>query len=290
MIKLRGAAFGFAVLVLVAACGSSAGSSLASSSGLTSQDSSAPDASVPLAADSVATYRAYLEQNADLLVQRTKPFVDAVIAGKIPQAKALYAAAREPYERIEPVAGVFGDLDPAIDALESDIPAGGTFSGFHRLERALWQQNTTAGMAPVAKKLLADVIQVQALVKTIDLDPATIANGAVGLLNEISATKTSGVEDRYSHTDLWDIQANLVGAQAAYNSVRPLIVTRAAALATTIDGGFSAVLAALQPYQKGAGFVSFTTLTPADTQAFGQLVDALADPLSQVAAIVVSAQ
>ena len=161
MIKLRGAAFGFAVLVLVAACGSSAGSSSAGSSGLTSQDSSAPDASVPLAADSVATYRAYLEQNADLLVQRTKPFVDAVVAGKIPQAKALYAAAREPYERIEPVAGVFGDLDPAIDALESDIPAGGTFSGFHRLERALWQQNTTAGMAPVAKKLLADVIQVR---------------------------------------------------------------------------------------------------------------------------------
>ena len=289
MIKLRGAAFGFAVLVLVAACGSAAPSS-AGSSGLPSQDSSAPDASVPLAADSVATYRAYIEQNADLLVQRTRPFVDAVVAGKIAQARALYAPAREPYERIEPVAGVFGDLDPAIDALESDVPAGGTFSGFHRLERALWQQNTTAGMAPMAKKLLADVIQVQALVKTIDLDPATIANGAVGLLNEISATKISGVEDRYSHTDLWDIEANVVGAQAAYNSVRPLVVTRATALASTIDGGFSGVLAALQPYQKGAGFVSFTTLTPADTQAFGQLIDALADPLSQVAAIVVSAQ
>src|ERR1035437_3239039 len=289
MIKLRGAAFGFAVLVLVAACGSAA-PSLAGSSGLPSQDSSAPDASVPLAADSVATYRAYIEQNADLLVQRTRPFVDAVVAGKIAQARALYAPAREPYERIEPVAGVFGDLDPAIDGLESDVPAGGTFSGFHRLERALWQQNTTAGMAPMAKKLLADVIQVQALVKTIDLDPATIANGAVGLLNEISATKISGVEDRYSHTDLWDIEANVVGAQAAYNSVRPLVVTRATALATTIDGGFSGVLAALQPYQKGAGFVSVTTLTPADTQAFGQLIDALADPLSQVAAIVVSAQ
>ena len=289
MIKLRGAAFGFAVLVLVAACAGAAPSS-AGSSGLPSQDSSAPDASVPLAADSVATYRAYIEQNADLLVQRTRPFVDAVVAGKIAQARALYAPAREPYERIEPVAGVFGDLDPAIDGLESDVPAGGTFSGFHRLERALWQQNTTAGMAPMAKKLLADVIQVQALVKTIDLDPATIANGAVGLLNEISATKISGVEDRYSHTDLWDIEANVVGAQAAYNSVRPLVITRATALATTIDGGFSGVLAALQPYQKGAGFVSFTTLTPADTQALGQLIDALADPLSQVAAIVVSAQ
>jgi iron uptake system component EfeO len=245
---------------------------------------------MPLAADSVATYRAYLEQNADLLVQRTKPFADAVVAGKIAEAKALYAAAREPYERIEPVAGVFGDLDPAIDALESDVPAGGTFSGFHRLERALWQQNTTAGMAPVAKKLLADVIQVQALVKTIDLDPATIANGAVGLLNEISATKMSGVEDHYAHTDLWDIEANVVGAQAAYNAIRPLVVPRSATLTTTIDGGFEAVLAALQPYQKGTGYVLFTSLKTADTQALSQSIDALVDPLSQVAAIVVSAQ
>ena len=88
MIKLRGAAFGFAVLILVAACAGAAPSS-AGSSGLPSQDSSAPDASVPLAADSVATYRAYIEQNADLLVQRTRPFVDAVVAGKIAQGQLI---------------------------------------------------------------------------------------------------------------------------------------------------------------------------------------------------------
>jgi iron uptake system component EfeO len=290
MIKLRAAAVGFAIVVLVAGCSGTGNPGPASSSAPLSQDSSAPDASAPLAADSVATYRVYIEMNTDLLVQRTTTFVDAVVAGKIGDAKALYAAAREPYERIEPVAEVFGDLDPAIDGRENDVPAGGTFTGFHRLERALWQQNTTAGMAPIAKKLLADVIKLQALVKTVALDPATIANGAVGLLNEVSASKITGEEDRYSHTDLWDFEANVVGAQAAFNAVRPLVVTRAAALATTIDAGFAAVLAALQPYQKGDGYVLFTTLTVTDTQTLSHLIDALADPLAQVAAIVVSAE
>jgi iron uptake system component EfeO len=289
MTARRPAALVLAVLILTAGCGGSAIPG-ATASGGSVENSSAPDASVPAAADSVATYRAYIETNTDLLVMRTKPFVDAVVAGKVALAKTLYAAAREPYERIEPVAEVFGDLDPAIDARENDVPAGGTFTGFHRIEQALWQKNSTVGMATIARKLLADVIKLQALVKTVDLDPATIANGAVGLLNEVSASKITGEEDRYSHTDLWDLEANVVGAQAAWNAVKPLMVARAPDLASSIDAGFSAVLADLQPFQRGDGYVAFTSLTPVDTQALSQLIDALADPLSQVAAIVVTAQ
>jgi iron uptake system component EfeO len=245
---------------------------------------------VPTADDAVASYRAYIEMNTDLLVTRTKAFTDAVIAGKLAEAKALYAPAREPYERIEPVAEIFGDLDPAIDARINDVPAGGTFSGFHRIEEALWVKNSTAGMAPIAKKLQADVIQLQALVKTVALDPATIANGAVSLLNEVSSSKITGEEDRYSHTDLWDFEANVVGAQEAWISVKAFVVARSPDLAATIDSGFAAVLAGLDPFKKGDGFVAYTVLKPADTLALSQLIDALADPLSQVAAIVVTAQ
>ena len=48
-------------------------------------------------------YQAYVEKNAADLVRRTKPFVAAVIAGDVTRAKELYATARIPYERIEPV-------------------------------------------------------------------------------------------------------------------------------------------------------------------------------------------
>jgi len=289
MTSCRTAGLALAALVLVAACGGSA-TPIPIASSVPVVGSTGPDASIPTAADAVSTYRAYIEMNTDLLVTRTKAFTDAVIAGKLAEAKALYAPAREPYERIEPVAEVFGDLDPEIDARINDVPAGGTFTGFHRIEEALWTKNSTAGMAPIAKKLQADVIQLQALVKTVDLDPATIANGAVGLLNEVSSSKITGEEDRYSHTDLWDFEANVVGAQEAWNSVKAFVIARSPDLAATIDSGFAAVLAGLDPFKKGDGFVSYTVLKPADTLALSQLIDALADPLSQVAAIVVTAQ
>jgi iron uptake system component EfeO len=289
MIARRLAVLGIAGLVLVSACGGSA-ATIATTSSAPAETSTAPGPSAVTAADSVATYRAYIEMNTDLLVTRTKAFVDAVVAGKVAQAKALYAQAREPYEAIEPVAEVFGDLDPEIDARINDVPAGGSFTGFHRIEQALWTKNSTTGMATIARKLLTDVIQLQALVKTVDLDPATIANGAVGLLNEVSSSKITGEEDRYSHTDLSDFEANVVGAQAAWTAVRPLVVAYSPALVSTIDSSFDAVLAALKPFQKGDGYVAFTTLTSADTQSLSTLIDALADPLSQVAAIVVTAQ
>ena len=67
-------------------------------------------------------------------------------------------------------------------------------------------------MNPVADKLLADVQRLQAFVPTIKLEPAQIANGAVELMNEVASSKITGEEDRYSHTDLWDFQANVDGA------------------------------------------------------------------------------
>ncbi len=247
-------------------------------------------ASPTTAAASVATYRLFIETNADLLVQRTTAFTDAVIAGNVDQAKALFASARAPYEAIEPVAEVFGDLDPDIDARINDVAAGAQFTGFHRIEQELWTKNSTAGMTPIAKKLIADVTTLQGLVKTVDLDPATIANGAVGLLNEVSSSKITGEEDRYSHTDLSDFEANVVGSLAAFTALEPLLAPRASSLGTTIDRRFAAVLSALQHYKKGADYVPYTAITSSDTKSLSAQIDALADPLSQVAAIVVTAQ
>jgi iron uptake system component EfeO len=289
MSSLRPAAIVLAVLFVAAGCSSAASPGVASSSGPQVPASIGPEASIPTAADSVATYRTYLETNADLLVQKTKSFVDAVVANKLAGARELYAGARYPYEAIEPVAESFGDLDPQIDARENDVPAGGTWTGFHRLEKALWVANSTAGMAAIAHKLMTDVTTLQGLVKTVELDPATIANGAVGLLNEVSSSKITGEEDRYSHTDLSDFEANVIGSQAAFNAVRPLVVPRSPALAAMIDQRFADVLAALAAFKKGSSYVSFITLTTTDTQNLSTLIDALADPLSQVAAIVVAA-
>jgi iron uptake system component EfeO len=243
-------------------------------------------ASVPDEKSAVAQYRGYLEHNADELVEETEPFVAAVVAGNVARAKALYAAARIPYERIEPVAESFGDLDPRIDARENDVPAG-EFGGFHRIEKALWEEGTAEGMAPVAEQLLADVRELKRKIKTVDLEAAQIANGANELLGEVSASKITGEEERYSIVDLVDFEANVEGAEAAFEAVEPLLSKEDPTPAKEIEASFEDVYAALKPYRRGDCFVSYTELTKADTRKLAQEIDALAEELSQVPAQIV---
>jgi iron uptake system component EfeO len=234
----------------------------------------------------VDQFRRYIEAQTALLVDRTEPFVQAVQNGSVEEAKSLYADARLPYERVEPVAEAFGDLDPEIDARAGDVPPA-KFGGFHRIEKALWVDDTTEGMGPVAARLLADVKLLQEKVKAIKLEPAQIANGANELLGEVSSSKITGEEERYSHTDLWDFEANVEGSKAAFDAVKPILDERDPGLASEIDQRFADVDAALDPYRRGDGFVLYGELTEQDKRQLAQSIDALGEPLSQVAAIVV---
>ncbi len=241
----------------------------------------------------VAQYREYLEENADELVAKTKPFVAAVVAGDNARAMALYAPARVPYERIEPVAESFGDLDPRIDARENDVPAS-EFEGFHRIEKALWleegQMEVDVDMAPTAKQLQKDVEELAGKVETVELQAVQIANGANELLGEVSASKITGEEERYSHTDLVDFEANVEGAEAAFEAVKPLLDESDPELSGEIEADFKAVFAELEPYRQGNGFVSYTELTKADTRKLARSIDTLAEKLSQVPAAIAQSE
>jgi iron uptake system component EfeO len=233
----------------------------------------------------IADYRRYLETNTEELTAKTKPFVDAVVAGEIDKAKDLYAEARIPYEKIEPVAESFGDLDPRIDARENDV-APSEFGGFHRIEKALWEEESLKGMTPVAEALMADVEELEAKVKGVKLQAVQIANGANELLTEVSTSKITGEEERYSHIDLVDFKANVEGSEDAFESVKPLMEKQDPQLVKEIEKDFAAVYAALKPYEteKWPGFVLYEELTKADTRKLAQTIDTLAENLSLVPA------
>ena len=213
----------------------------------------------PLAQRAVASYRTFLESETALLVQHTGRFAAAIEGGDLREARRLFPIAREPYERVEPVAERFGDLDPFLDAREGDVPDA-QWRGFHRIEKGLWVANTTDGLATLAQTLVADTQRLQSLVATVDLEPAQIANGAKELIDEIFRSKITGEEDRYSHTDLWDFAANIAGARAAFEAVRPLMITRHPALADTVQARLRAVEEELDRFRRGDGYVAYTAL------------------------------
>jgi iron uptake system component EfeO len=234
-----------------------------------------------------SSYQNYVIGQAANLVVATGEFTSALRQGNVARAKALFGPARVYYESIEPVAESFGPLDPEIDARINDVASPAQWTGFHRIEQILWVQGTTAGTGAYGRKLLADVTRLYHKVQTLTYQPAQLANGAVELLNEVATSKITGEEDRYSHTDLSDFQANLTGAQTAFELLVPALrETHNRNLAHTIALRFAAVEATLGKYRRPTplGFALYGALTSADRLQLSQEVDALAEPLSTVAA------
>jgi len=241
-------------------------------------------------AEATAGYTRYVTSQIEALVAKNKEFTDAVKAGNVEQAKALFPVSRTYWERIEPVAESFGDLDPKMDGREDDErDPGVAFTGYHRLEKDLWVDGLQPDSAAIADQLDADILELQARVKTIELTPVQLANGAKELLDEVATGKITGEEDRYSHTDLWDFKANVEGSQASVAALRPVIDAKDPSLGPVLDQRFAAVETLLEGYRTpDGGFVLYTQLTEEDTKKMTDAVDALAEPISQVAGVVTS--
>ncbi|MGH3714351.1 MAG: iron uptake system protein EfeO [Micromonosporaceae bacterium] len=234
----------------------------------------------------VADYRAYVAGEADQLVTKTEEFVKLIKAGKVEEAKRLFPVARVHWERIEPVAEIFGDLDPAIDARENDVEPGQQFTGFHKLEKDLWVTKDISKSGPTADKLLVDVKKIVKLAKAEELKPFQLANGSKELLDEVATTKITGEEDRYSHTDLWDFHANVEGSKAAIDALRPALEERDPKLLKTVEAEFAKVAAVLGKHKKGAGWKLHTELSKAELKELSDAINALGEPVSKVAAAV----
>jgi iron uptake system component EfeO len=240
-------------------------------------------------AEATTGYKRWVTSQVEAFVPKTQEFVDAVKAGKVDEAKALFPIARTYWERVEPVAESFGDLDPKMDGREDDERDPGVgFTGFHRLEKDLWETGLQPDSGAIGDQLMVDAKDLQARVATVELTPVQLANGAKELLDEVATGKITGEEDRYSHTDLWDFKANVEGSQGAIAALRPVIDEKDPALGPTLDEKFKAVDALLEGYRSGDGFKLYTDLTPDDTKKMTEAVDALGEPVSQVAGVVTS--
>ena len=237
-------------------------------------------------AEATASYQRYVKSQTDALLVKTEEFVNAVKAGDVAKAKALFPIARTYWERIEPVAEIFGDLDPKIDGREEVIEEGMEFTGFHRIEKDLWVTGDISKSGPMADKLLADVKEIVAKANAEKLSPLQLANGAKELLDEVASGKITGEEDRYSHTDLWDFDANVEGSKAAIAALRPVLQDRDPALVKTLDEKFAAVEAALGKHAVGDGWKLHTDLKEPDLKELSDAINALGEPISKVAAVV----
>ncbi|MDX3586862.1 EfeM/EfeO family lipoprotein [Streptomyces europaeiscabiei] len=243
----------------------------------------------------VASYRKYVQSQADETLPLAKVFAEAVKDGDVEAAKKAYAPSRIGWERTEPVAESFGDIDPKVDLREDGLEEGQDlekdWTGWHRLERSLWQDGKlTDRDSELADQLVTDLEDWQKRVGKAEITPTSMANGAKELLDEVATGKVTGEEERYSHTDLVDFKANVEGAEKSYELLKSVAAENDPELTKELDQQFAALNTLLDKYRAdktGYDFVSYDKVGKAEQKELSDAVNALAEPLSQLAAAVV---
>ncbi|QDQ11225.1 iron uptake system protein EfeO [Streptomyces spectabilis] len=246
----------------------------------------------------VAEYRAYVQAQADETLPKVKAFTDAVRKGDLEAAKKAYAPSRIGWERTEPVAESFGNIDPKVDVRKDGLAEGQDpekdWTGWHRLERALWQGKKIGQREKdLATRLDKDLADWRKRVGKAAITPSSMANGAKELLDEVATGKVTGEEERYSHTDLVDFKANVEGAEKAYALLKPVASENRPALAKELDKQFAALDKLLDKHRAGTDsytFTSYDKVGKADRKELQDGVNALAEPLSKLAAAVVTSK
>ncbi|GAA3807101.1 iron uptake system protein EfeO [Nocardioides panacisoli] len=243
-------------------------------------------------------YAAYVEKEAGALLKDTTRFVNLYSRNQDDAARALYPVARSHWERIEPVAESFGDLDPKMDAREADVDfaAGEKWTGWHVIEKDLWPARagkkydalTPAVRKGMAADLLKNTKELVSRIKGEEYGLDQITNGARGLLEEVATGKITGEEEYWSRTDLYDFQANVDGAKEAFEAVEPILDEKDPALEQELDTRFGQLQDLLDQHRQGKGFETYDQLSKAEIDDLANAVNALSEPLSELTATVVS--
>ena len=235
-------------------------------------------------------YKKFVENQVDTLLKDTEKFAETIKAGNLEEAKKQYPVIRMAYERSEPIAESFGELDVNIDFrladyLEENKTEEG-WRGFHRIEKIMWEQNTTKGTEQYAEQLVKDIKELKAKVATVEVTPDLMVTGAVDLLNEVATQKITGEEEIYSHTDLYDFKANIEGAEEIFKIFKPLIEKKDSKLAKDLTEKFATINSLLDKYKTDEKhYKLYTGLTKENTKELSEAVTKLGEPLSQMGVI-----
>ena len=244
--------------------------------------------SSPQLTAAVAGYSGYIDQNVAGLVTHSRALCRAIGDGSMTQAKLAYPKARVFYERIEPVAEIWGSLDTDIDGRwENPVTVASRFMGFHKIEQLLWEGSTLAGAPKLCAGLVRNERQLLTLVHKAQYNPLEMASGATDLINEAATSKISGEEERYSNTDLPVFQANVDGAMKVVALLRPYLQKKDPALLSLIRQRDAAISKQLGKYQAspgydGTGYVGYPTVTGGQRRQLAGSVNALAEAMSKI--------
>ena len=233
----------------------------------------------------LSEYKVFLALQGASLVAATEKLAEALKAGDLEGARALYGPARSPYRQVEAVAMRWADLQTAIDPVADYLEErekDPRFTGYHRLELGLFVEEATATLGPVADKLVADAKALKARMRSLKLAPDDLSGGAARLARRLADGKIETGENAYAHSDLADLNASLTGIAKMAGLVRPLIPDGSSNLAQELDARLEAVRLSLDALKSGDGYVAYDKVDAPSRRTIADAFRALADTLDKV--------
>ncbi len=174
-------------------------------------------------------YERYVRSRLPALLHDVTALREAVDAGDRRAAETAWLSGHSGYERLGAAYGAFGKLDAAINGLPNGLSKGlhdPGWSGFHRIEYALWSAAPlTAARAPAAA-LVTAVKALQRTMQTAQIDPAELAIRAHEISENALQFELTAKSDFGSHSNLATVAANLEGTATVLNAVRSLLLPR----------------------------------------------------------------
>jgi len=234
----------------------------------------------------LSEFRVYLSSQGNALVKAVTALQQAIDAGDLAQAQALYVPAREAYQRLAAASQRLAELDNAINARADYFEKreqDPSFSGFHRLEYSLFQQRSLDGLAPLAQRLVNDVSSLKQQLLAQSLPPEQLVSIVVRNLNSLANVRAvSGEEERYSHIDLNGFAANLDAARKVVDLMRPLLSKSAADLLPNIDTALAAFETQLNGLKVDGQFSRYDSVTADQRKQIADKAKALAAALDGI--------
>ncbi len=191
----------------------------------------------------------------------------AADAGQLAAAKQAWLVAHLDYARLGAAYDTFGNFNDEIDGRPNGLPLGvedPSWTGFLRVEFALWQNQPADTVAATADQLDAYVHQLVAAFpeETIPFNDVSLRTHEI--LENTLQFELTGETDQGSHTGLATAEANVQGTQMILGVITPLLENGTRGSLATLNSDLRSLASLIQSYEQPDGTwtpVQFLTTT-----------------------------
>lgn len=174
-------------------------------------------------------FKSLLAGEMDSFVTDNELLATAINEGNLEDAQKLYPLVTMYYERLQPLAPSFQELDEKING---DIVEGKETdtTGFQRIAYGLFGEKKTAGYEGIAEELVADVKSLQADFATIDVSETNVLASAVTMFQDMANNRLTSPS--IAGNEVYAVKAQTDAAEDLMEVFVPRVSTESAEAAS----------------------------------------------------------